>query len=205
MKAVKKWRSGWSSGLAFAVALTVASPLPVEAATLRRVGLEELVAGNETIVVGEVLDVHSYWNDEGTFILSDVRVAVDEALKGRTDGILTFTVPGGTVGETTVLIVGGPELVPGRRYVLFTAPDALPGAPKVRSLRDHAQAVFDVVDDGAGGRAVSQARRLALVPDRLGRSEPAGGPAGVALPALVETVRALAAGEAAAPREEVNR
>ncbi|HEX2253096.1 MAG TPA: hypothetical protein VHQ65_07505 [Thermoanaerobaculia bacterium] len=192
------------SRMGLAVALIGALAGSASATTLQRVGLDELVASNGTIVVGEVVDVHSYWNPEGDFILSDVRVATDQVLKGqKQDGFVTVTVLGGTVGDTTVLIVGGPELVPGESYVLFTGRDDLPGAPGVLTLRDHSQGVFDVVRQGAEVRAVSQASRQPLVPDVFGLAEPPGGLQGLPLATLVHSVRILAKPERALQQEGI--
>ena len=124
-----------------AVALTAAcAASPASATALRRAALEDLVARNHTIVVGKVLEVHSYWNKTRTFILSDVRVAAREVVKGDvTEKELTVTLMGGTVGEKTVLIIAGPQLEQGKSYVLFVDRGNLPGAPAVRTIRGHAQ------------------------------------------------------------------
>lgn len=191
--------AGWAVAVGAVVGAALAAP--VGATTLRRAGLEELVDVNQTVVVGEVLDVHSYWNAENTFILSDVRVEVAEVLKGEAASVMTVTVMGGTVGDLTTLIVGGPELVPGRSYVLFVGDGDLPGAAGVRTVRDLTQGVFDVRLEAGGVRAVSQASDLPLVPDAFGESEPAGGRQGVALHSLVRSIRDLAgSGE---PREDL--
>src|SRR5690349_9434456 len=91
--------------MAFAIAASVV--VPAGATTLIRESLDELVRANRTIVVGEVVDVHSYWNADGTFILTDVRIATHDVLKGNVKNReLTLTVMGGQVGETTTLILG---------------------------------------------------------------------------------------------------
>jgi hypothetical protein len=180
----------WALALGAVVGAALAAP--AGAATLRRAGLEELVQVNQQVVVGEVLDVHSYWNADNTFILSDVRIEVAEVLKGQAGPVMTITVMGGTVGDLTTLIVGGPELVPGRSYVLFVGPGDLPGAAGVPTLRDLTQAVFDVRLEAGGVRARSQAAGLPLVPDAFGATEPAGGRQGVELDSLVRSIRELA-------------
>jgi hypothetical protein len=180
----------WALALGAVVGAALAAP--VEGATLRRAGLEELVQVNQQVVVGEVVDVHSYWNADNTFILSDVRIEVAEVLKGEAGAVMTITVMGGTVGDLTTLIVGGPELVPGRSYVLFVAPGDLPGAAGVPTLRDLTQAVFDVRLEAGAVRARSQAAGMPLVPDVFGKTEPAGGHQGVAFDSLVRTIRDLA-------------
>lgn len=186
---------------ALAVAAGVAAP--VGATTLIRAGLDELVAGNGTIVVGEVLDAESYWNGDGTFILTDLRVSAIEVLKGRPESReLTVTTMGGTVGETTTLIVGGAVLVPGHSYVLFLADEELPGG-RFLTVRDHVQGAFDVTDAGDGLRAVSQANSHPLLPDHRGEILPPGGAEGLELDFLIQSVHQLAATPRANQRPEV--
>lgn len=185
--------------------VAVAGVSPAGATTLVRAGLEDLAAANATILVGEVLEVSSYWNPEGTFILSDVRIAPLEVLKGRAPGRqqggeLEVTVMGGTVGDLTTLIVGGAELVPGRSYVLFLDREDLPGAPNAFTVRDHVQGVFELVATGGEVRAVSQAVGHPLVPDVFGRSEPPGGARGIPLTTLVRSLREMAVAGGRVPR-----
>lgn len=182
----------WFVRGAAVLAVVVSAVVPVGATTLVRAGLDELVAGNGTIVVGEVLDAQSYWNADGTFILTDLRVSAVEVLKGRPESReLTVTTMGGTVGETTTLIVGGPVLVPGRSYVLFLEREELPGG-RFLTVRDLVQGVFEVRDGEAGLQAVSQANTHPLLPDRHGENRPPGGERGLELEYLVQSIHQLA-------------
>ena len=177
--------------LCAAVALALAAA-PSGATTLIRASLPGLVADNGTIVVGEVVDSHSYWNEPHTFILTDVRIRTDEVLKGDPkDTDFTVTILGGTVDDLTTLIVGGAELVPGKSYVLFLQEDDLPGVRNVRTVREHSQGVFDVVRARDGVRAISQANRHPLYPDALGFVDPPGGAKGVLLDDLVRSIREI--------------
>lgn len=163
---------------------------PAGATTLIRASLEDLTDRNSTVVLGRVLEARSYWNGDATFILTEVRVQAQETLKGDPGtGEFTVTLMGGTVGDRTVLIVGGAGLVPGKSYVLFLDEEDLPGAVAVRTVRDHCQGVFEVVATAQGARAVSQANNLTLLPDGRGVSAPPGGAQGLALETLLEQVR----------------
>jgi hypothetical protein len=167
------------------------------ATTLIRASVDELVRSNDTIVVGEVLDAESYWNSDGSFILTDVVVKTHELVKGdlsKGGEEIVVTLMGGTVGETTTLIVAGATLVPGRSYVLFLNPEDLPGAEQALTVRDHCQGAFDLLA-GKGGelRAVSQALGHPLLADGQGLTDAAGGADGFPLDALVENVRQIAA------------
>jgi len=175
---------------ALAIMATAAIVAPARATTLVRASMDELIATNNTIVVGEVVDTYSYWNDEGTFILTDARVAVHEVVKGKVrEGELTLTLMGGTVGDLTTLIVAGAELISGDSYVLFLNDEDLPGAPGHRTVRDHCQGVYDIVPAADGLRAVSQANGYPLLPDASGYFDPPGGVEGFPLEAMIEAIR----------------
>jgi hypothetical protein len=185
-RAMAQTRSTVLSTLLLAACVWAASP--AKATTVVRQGLDRLVGDNELVVEAKVLDIHSYWNAEHTFILTDVRVRPASVMKGRfTDGEpdITFTVLGGSVGKVSIVVVGGPELVPGSDYVLFLSHDRLPGATDRLTVRDLAQGVFDV-DKGV---AFSQATGDPLLPDAQGRSDVPGGEQGIALDELVRQIR----------------
>lgn len=171
------------------LAITAGVVVPAGATTLIRASLDELVAGNRTVVVGEVVDAHSYWNEDNTFILTDVRIAVHENLKGDYARELTVTIMGGQVGELTTLIIGGPRLIPGNSYVLFLNEERLPGAKNAITVRDLCQGVFDVRIGRGGMRAVSQASVHPLLPDHLGYSSALGGAEGMSFAAMTQSIR----------------
>jgi hypothetical protein len=175
--------------MALAMVASVAAPAPLRATTLGRASLDDLVAGNRTVVVGEVVDAHSYWNGDYNYILTDVRVKVYETLKGDVpDRELTITILGGRVDELTALVIGGPKLVPGNSYVLFLDEEDLPGVERALTVRDLCQGVFDIEMGRDGLRAVSQAKGHPLVPDYLGLVEVAGGPEGMPLTKMMQAI-----------------
>jgi hypothetical protein len=175
-----------------AFAVTAAVVAPASATTLVRQSLDELVASNAAIVVGEVVDTSSHWNVDGTFIVTDVRVAVQEVVKGNPkDREINFTVMGGTVGDLTTLIVGGAQLAPGNSYVLFLNEEELPGRQRALTVRDHAQGAFDLRIAKDGLRAVSQAVGHPLLPDAQGLVDAAGGEEGYPYKAMVQSLREL--------------
>jgi len=185
--------------MAFAIAASVVAP--AGATTLIRESLDELVRSNRTIVVGEVVDVRSYWNADGTFILTDVRVAAHDVLKGNVkDRELTLTIMGGRVGEITTLIIGNAELIPGNSYVLFLNDEDLPGG-KVLTVRSLVQGAFDVKIGKDGLRAVSQANGHPLLPDARGSFDAEGGREGFPLYSMTQAIRDMAGRDGA--RREV--
>jgi hypothetical protein len=191
MRAVSSWLR---AALALSITVGIAGAVvPASASTLKRASLEDLVVANSTVVVGEVLDAHSYWNVGRTFILTDVRIATTAVLKGNARSReITVTILGGSVDDLTTLIIGGAELIPGRSYVLFINRDDLPGVKGVTTVRDHAQGVFDIVQARDGIRAVSQANKHPLVADARGFVDPPGGAEGLLLNKMIESVREIA-------------
>ncbi len=175
------------------LALTALVAIPAGATTLVRQGLDKLTADNSAVVYGRVLDIHSYWNAERTMIMTDVRVRPTQVLKGeRTPRDVTFTLLGGTVGDITTLIIGGPELVPGSEYVLFLNRERLHGDREVLTVRDLAQGAFEIAGTGGGRRVYSQALHHVLLPDADGLSDPPGGVEGLQLDEMLTRVRQLA-------------
>lgn len=168
--------------LSVALALSAAS---TGATTLIRQGLDQLTIGNETIVQATILDIHSYWNADHQFILTDVRLRPSKILKGEAAGDLICTIMGGSVGDVTTLIVGGADLAPGSEYVLFLAHTDLPGAANRLTIRDLSQGVFEIVK----GRAFSQAIDEPLLPDEHGKIDVPGGDDGLDLDELIDQVR----------------
>lgn len=172
-----------------ALAMAASLATSASATTLRRMDVDELVASNRTVVVGQVTDSRSYWNKDKSFILTDVRIAVNEVLKGELqDQEITVTIMGGRVGEVTTLIIGGPELIPGKSYLLFLNEEQLPGK-KAQTVRDLCQGTFDLVIGKDGLRAISQANSHPLIPDRLGYVDAPGGVEGMLFNAMVQSIR----------------
>lgn len=176
-------------GLVF-LTMVAAAVVPASATSIKRVGLDRLVAENELVIVGRVLDVYSHWNSDGTFILSDVRVVVDDALKGDAgQREFVFTAMGGTVEDKSVVIVGGPEIEVGKSYVLFLSRQDVPGLANALSVRDLSMGIFDVTDTPRGRWAINQSVNHGLVPDASGSVEPPGGFKGLPLATLSRDIR----------------
>ena len=158
--------------------------VPAGATSLTRLGVERLTRDNEAIVQASVLDIHSYWNAGHSFIFTDVHVRASKQMKGDPADELTFTVMGGTVGETTTLIIGGPDLAPGSEYVIFLSHADLPGTPARLTVRDLCQGVFTIRD----GRAFSEAAGEPLLRDVEGSVEVPGGADGLLLETLAQQI-----------------
>ena len=94
---------------------------------------DALVSGANTIFVGEVIGQNAIWvsTPQGRAIKTQVTFRVEEVWKGASGVVTRLEFLGGTIGETTMEVVGMPTFRVGQRSVLFVASD-------VRSARSSA-------------------------------------------------------------------
>lgn len=88
----------------------------------RAVPLAERARGAERVVVGRVTSVDAVWqvNEFGDrLIVSVVRVAVDQTLKGQPQPALDVEVEGGTIGDLTLRVSDLASFAPGERAVFY--------------------------------------------------------------------------------------
>ena len=84
---------------------------------------DALVSGAGTIFVGEVMDQRAYWisTPQGRAIRTQVVFKVEDVWKGSAGAVTQLDFLGGTIGETTMEVVGMPTFRVGQRNVLFVA------------------------------------------------------------------------------------
>lgn len=88
------------------------------------VALVERARGAEQIILGRVASVSPEWrvNDFGDrLIVSVVRVAVDETLKGNSQATVDIEFEGGTIGGLTLHVSDQQSFAPGDRAVFYLA------------------------------------------------------------------------------------
>jgi hypothetical protein len=82
----------------------------------------ERARGAEQVVVGRVSSVTSVWRDNefgDRLIVSVLRVAVDETLKGDAQSSVEVEIEGGTIGSLTLRVSDLETFVPGDRGVFY--------------------------------------------------------------------------------------
>lgn len=141
---------------------------PLAATVLLPVDFKDVVGGSQIIVHGRVVDVRAEWAPDRSQIESVVTIAPVQFYRGSTAPLVTFRVPGGTVGRYRQVTVGAPEFAPGEEAVLFLKTSG-PAMPRLFGLN---QGVFRVdVDRRTGRRMVLQPVVMArgTAPERVTR------------------------------------
>lgn len=106
-----------------------------------------MVGESEQIVQGKVVELRSFWNEDGRVIVTEATVEVTETLLGSGASRVTVRVPGGQVGDFRVEATGFPVFERGQEVILFLQHDSRLGVERVVG---HQQGHFEVVhrDDG---------------------------------------------------------
>jgi len=90
------------------------------------VPLTERAVGAERVIVGHVAEINPVWRVNGygdRLIVSQVRLTVEETLKGPAQSTLDIEVEGGSIGGLTLRVSDQEPLSPGDRGVFYLARD----------------------------------------------------------------------------------
>ena len=175
----------WRSLLGMALLLAV----PAAGSTFLHVSRAELSAKAQAVVVGEVVEVRSFWHESGRIIVTDATVAVEQAVVGQSPALTTVRTFGGTVDGFTVEAHGFPKFELGQRLLLFLEPDGR--AKEVRRVLGYQEGMYRVVIDDSGAEiAVPTVDAGAHLLTAQGRPAPAPRP--IALDDLRNDIRAAA-------------
>jgi hypothetical protein len=104
---------------ALLVALAATVAIPAGASTFVAMSDQELVAQSDAVVVGEVLETFSYWNDQHTMIFTEAIVSVQRVVTGDAPALINVRTAGGVVGSYKVEATGFPTFRKGQRQLLF--------------------------------------------------------------------------------------
>jgi hypothetical protein len=169
--------------------LALLLPSLAVASLVQSLGLAELTARAERIVVAQIVSAKSDWDSSGRSIHTRIEIKVEEAWKGSVapDERMVIVQPGGTVGDIEMRVHGMPSFALGEKAVLFLAGQ---GAPRVVGL---SQGKRPVHWDGTAKRWVAESAEHSAVVrrDAQGRLQPALPEPAMSLDELRERVRAL--------------
>jgi hypothetical protein len=98
--------------------LLVSASLPLPAATLERLSLDDMIGKSTAIVRGTVTESWAAYT--GRDIYTHYKVQVTERFKGPAkESTIEISVPGGVIGQLHQTVAGSPVLNRGEQYVLF--------------------------------------------------------------------------------------
>jgi hypothetical protein len=139
---------------------------PARAAVVHWLGLEEMTARAEVIVLGKVEEAAGAWSEDGRIIVTRVTASVERAIKGGPRARVTFEVPGGSVGDQIMVASGAPVFRVGERVIVFLEPA---GAGAAASGSAAGNAAGNAPGSAPGAVAGPESGRLAVVGWNLGK------------------------------------
>ncbi len=157
--------------LAGALVMLAAYNTPVHATTVEAMSLRRMATEAPSIVHGTVVAISSRWTENRSIIVTEIRIAVHEVLKGDDVSEIVVTQPGGTVGSLRVDADGAVSFREGEEAILFLGRSPR-GLTYVVGL---SQGRFDVVVDRQGRKLVR-----GLDPEGLNVIRSSAAPAGPA-------------------------
>ena len=122
----------------------------LDATTVAPLSFEQLVSESSAVVYGRVSNVQSQWSADRRFIESIVSIEVIKGMKGGAGDTMSFTVPGGQVGNYLNVIPGAPTFTQGDLAVFFLTAHG-PRLPVTTGLT---QGIYRVQRDGSSGAMV---------------------------------------------------
>jgi hypothetical protein len=106
----------------FGFVLLLALALPAGASTFLAMSWEELVEKADSVVAGRVVEVESYWNREGTVILTEAVIEVETSVLGNAPSVVRVRTFGGQVGDYKIVAHGFPTFERNEKLLLFLEP-----------------------------------------------------------------------------------
>lgn len=143
--------------LAFIAAICCAGTAP--ATEIVPLSTAQLGARSSSVVLGNVADVRSFWNAQGTKIFTEIVIDVAESFKGSAGGQVRLLQLGGTVDGVRVTVHGALQWTRGEEVLVFLEPyqgDAF-------HVTGFSQGKFQVERDARTGRAYVSRPALAGV------------------------------------------
>ncbi len=157
--------------LYLAIGLTLAITSSAMATSFVRASIEDLATESSHVVRGHFVEFESRWNDERTLIYTRAVVEVTQTFAGTLSSRrIVVYLPGGTVEDTSMLVIGAPTPRFGTDTVLMlrAAPETDAGM-EAFAMVGLSQGAFDVLSDPDTGEEYAVSHALGQL-DLLRRS-----------------------------------
>ena len=153
----RRMKSVLSCGLLLAICL------PVQATTLQRLGLDDMIQKSTAIVRGTVQQTYSAVHN--SVIYTHYQVSVSEVWKGLVGSKVDIAVPGGVVKGMRETYSGAPTFANGHEYVLYLW-TSKSGLTQVIGL---SQGLFDILPNSSGETVATRAATTERMVDETGQ------------------------------------
>jgi len=100
------------------LALFLSLPFLTNATIVELISVAELAEKSSLVVMGVAAQKQSYYTADSTMILTNVHVKITDKIRGECDDEIIVVLEGGTVGETTTFVLGGPVFSIGKEVLL---------------------------------------------------------------------------------------
>lgn len=107
----------------FGTALLLVLALPAGASTFLVMSREELVEKADAVVAGRVVEVSSFWNRQGTAIVTEAVIEVEDSILGHAPSHVRVRTFGGRVGDYRIEAHGFPTFERDEKLLLFLEPE----------------------------------------------------------------------------------
>ena len=162
----------------------------LEATTVKRFSLEQMVHGSQRIMLGRCVSRQTYWNKNRTRIYTATRFEVTEDLKGESRRTATVVTVGGTIDGMTLVVSGTPQFREQEEVLLFLEA----GKSGNWILMGLSQGMFRITADRGGVKTAHHASSgLHLIPGSPESSTQTPIPNRVELDRLLSRIRQLVA------------
>ncbi len=166
-----------------------------------RLSLEELTSSSSHVVKGKFVKIESFWNREGTAIYTKAVFQVQDTLKGSfTKEEISIYLPGGAVGDKSMIVIGTPEIsIDEETVLMLQRVDASQHEVTIQADEEPfnivalSQGKFDVRLDSTTNKmiAISHALKFFLKPEVNLEDLPPGGKEGLPLDEFFDRVREI--------------
>jgi hypothetical protein len=136
---------------------------PLDAATLERLSLDDMIQKSTAIVRGRIGGPYS--SMRGDVVYTHYPVEVSETFKGDGRAVVDLMLPGGTAGNVHQVYSGMAHLVEGREYVLFL----WTGKSGITQLIGFSQGVFELPKSASSRSMAVQQTTSATIVDASSR------------------------------------
>lgn len=146
--------------LTFYLALTLwltAATVSTWASTFLIMSRPQLVEQADAVILGRVVAVEPYWDDEHGIIVSEAVIEVERELLGEVPEVIRVKTWGGRIGNASIEAAGMPRFQEGERQLLFLITRPRERVPQVLGYQQGQFRIVEALDGTAVAKSAVEA------------------------------------------------